>query len=433
MRMVWSEWRDFIKKMMRMALKFDTIYDTLAFMKRYWTLLRNEPLLRRLSLIQLIAYFGAWFSNVAIYTLLIQMGADAATIALVAALHFLPGVFQAPLSGVVVDRVNPKKLMIGLTLIEIVCTLSLVSIENVGMLWLLYILVFVRMGASSFHFTVEMSLLPRILKGKSLQAANEIHSIIWSLSYTMGMALSGLVVYWVGITAAFLLDAALFGIVLVLAAGLRLEGDFSSLPKDRFVRMMGEALEYIGKNRIVLHLMALHAVIGFTAFDALVALAAKHYYADIVAVSLGIGLLNAARALGLVVGPMVLGHRINNERLGWLFVAEAAAIFLWGVVMDDFYRSLAASVVVGFVTTTLWSYTYTLLQHHTQSEYYGRVIAYNDMIFLGVGAFVSLLIGTLAQSGVALGTITLILGSVFVAAALYYVWIRQRYALEEIV
>ncbi|MBN2870988.1 MAG: MFS transporter [Campylobacterales bacterium] len=401
-------------------------------MKRYWNLLRNEPLLRRLSLIQLIAYFGAWFSNVAIYTLLIQMGADAATIALVAALHFLPGVFQAPLSGVIVDRVNPKKLMILLTVIEIVCTLSLISIDNVGMLWFLYALVFIRMGAASFHFTVEMSLLPRILKGKSLQAANEIHSIIWSLSYTLGMALSGLVVYWVGITAAFILDAALFAIVLVLAAGLKLEGNFSSLPKERFVRMMGDAFDYIAKNKIVLHLMALHAVIGFTAFDALVALAAKNYYADVVAVSLGIGLLNAARALGLVVGPMVLGHWVNNERLGWLLVAEAAAIALWAAMMDNFYASLAASVVVGFVTTTLWSYTYTLLQHHTRNEFYGRVVAYNDMIFLGVGAFASLLIGYLAQSGVSLEIITLILGSVFVLAALYYRWIRRRYTLKEI-
>lgn len=401
-------------------------------MKRYWTLLRNEPLLRRLSLIQLIAYFGAWFSNVAIYTLLIQMGADAATIALVAALHFLPGVFQAPLSGVIVDRIHPKKLMIILTVIEIVCTLSLISIDNVGMLWLLYTLVFIRMGAASFHFTVEMSLLPRILEGKSLQAANEIHSIIWSLSYTMGMALSGLVVYWIGVTAAFALDAALFGIVLALAVGLKIEGDFSSRPKDRFVRMMGEALEYIAKNKIVLHLMVLHAAIGFTAFDALVALAAKHYYADIVAVSLGIGLLNAARALGLVVGPMVLGHWVNNERLGWLFIAEAAAIALWAVMIDDFYFSLAASVVVGFVTTTLWSYTYTLLQHHTRNDFYGRIVAYNDMIFLGVGACASLLIGYLAQSGISLGVITLILGSVFVLAALYYGWIRRRYTLKEI-
>jgi MFS family permease len=161
-------------------------------------------------------------------------------------------------------------------------------------------------------------------------------------------------------------------------------------------------------------------------------LAAKHYYSQVIAVSLGIGLLNAARAIGLVIGPMFLGHWINNSRLGWLFLSGGVAIALWAFVIDNFYASLAASVAVGFVTTTLWSYTYTLLQHHTHRDYYGRVIAYNDMIFLGVGAFVSLLIGSLATFGVSLGLITLLLGSVFFMASLYYVWIRRAYTLKEI-
>ncbi len=405
--------------------------DTLAFMKRYWTLLRHEPVLRRLSLIQLIAYFGAWFSNVAIYTLLIQIGSSPSTIALVAALHFLPGVFQAPLSGVVIDRIDPKRLMMILTVIEIICTLSLITIDSASMVWLLYILVFIRMGASSFHFTVEMSLLPRILEGKALQAANEIHSIIWSLSYTLGMALSGLVVYWVGVKVAFVLDASLFVVALGLITGLKITKE-AVTHSSRFTTMMKEAMSYIGNNKIVLHLILLHSVIGFTAFDALVALAAKHYYMDIIAVSLGIGLLNAARALGLVVGPMVLGEWVNNRRLGWLLVAEAAAIAIWAMVIENFYASLAASVLVGFMTTTLWSYTYTLLQHHTHTDYYGRVVAYNDMVFLSVGAFASLLIGYLAQHAVTLETITLILGSVFFLASIYYGWIRHHYTLKEI-
>lgn len=400
-------------------------------MKRYWILLHNEPVLRQLSLIQLIAYFGAWFSNVAIYTLLIEMKVDATIIALVAALHFLPGVLQAPLSGVVIDRIHPKKLMIILTLIEIVCTLLLLSVENVGMLWLLYILVFVRMGASSFHFTVEMSLLPRILEGKSLQTANEIHSIIWSLSYTVGMALSGIVVYWVGTSVAFMLDAGLFVIVFILLQKLVLDLK-SENENSHFTTMMREAYRYVRTNKIVLHLMILHAVLGFTAFDALIALSVQHYYADIIAVSLGIGLLNASRALGLVIGPMVLGKWVNNKRLGWLFVVESVTIGLWAVAMENFYLSLLASVLVGFVTTTLWSYTYTLLQHHTRSEFYGRVVAYNDMIFLGVGAFTSLLIGYLAKYSMSLEAITLVLGSVFTLAAFYYGWIRRYYVLKEI-
>ncbi|OYZ35578.1 MAG: MFS transporter [Sulfuricurvum sp. 17-40-25] len=400
-------------------------------MKRYWNLLRTQPLLAKLSLIQLIAYFGAWFSNVAIYTLLITLNVDASIIAFVAALHFFAGVLQAPLSGALIDKISPKKLMIVLTVIEISCTLMLMSIDEVSKLPLLYVLVFARMAAASFQFTVEMSLLPRILSGKALQSANEIHSIIWSLSYTLGMALSGLLVYSVGVKYAFLLDALLFVIVLLLQMNLHftLEQIKST---SRFMTMMGDALRYIRKERIVWHLMLLHSVVSFTTFDALVVLSAQKYYMNIIAISLGIGLVHAARAVGLAIGPLFLGEWVNIRRLEFLLLAEALAIGVWAWAMSDFYASLAASVLVGFMTTTLWSYTYTLIQKHTHPEYYGRVVAYNDMIFLGVGGLVSLMIGFLVNMGWTLESITVLLGSAFLIAAVYYRWLRQHYELQEI-
>jgi MFS family permease len=400
-------------------------------MKRYWNLLLQEPLLARLSLIQLIAYFGAWFSNVAIYTLLIQLQVNASTIAFVAALHFFAGVLQAPLSGVIIDRFSPKKLMILLTITEISATVSLIGIDDVSKLVWLYLLVFIRMGAASFQFTVEMSLLPKIVEGKALQYANEIHSIIWSFSYTFGMALGGLVVYYIGTTSAFLLDALLFLVVLALVLTLKIEIEMGQ-SRERFTSMMGDAFRYIWREPKVMHLMILHAVVGFTAFDALVVLSVKHYYSSIIAISLGIGLVNAFRAIGLTIGPLFLGEWVTLRRLKYLLIAEALAIILWGVVIEYFYLSLAASVLIGFVTTTLWSYTYTLLQEHTHYDYYGRVVAYNDMLFLATGAAVSLLIGFLVDRGVSLGVIASILGCAFFIAALYYHWIRLHYTLKEI-
>jgi DHA3 family macrolide efflux protein-like MFS transporter len=400
-------------------------------MKRYWNLLSNEPLLAKLSLIQLIAYFGAWFSNVAIYTLLIQLHVDASVIALVAALHFFAGVLQAPLSGVIIDRISPKKLMIILTGTEIITTLSLIGVRDISYLWILYILVFVRMGAASFQFTVEMSLLPKIIQGKALQYANEMHSIIWSFSYTAGMALGGLLVYYVGTTVAFLVDATLFIIVLMLVSTLKIDIK-SEKTRERFVVMMGDALRYIWGNKIVFHLILLHAVVGLTAFDALVVLSVEKYYLEVVAVSLGIGLVHAMRAVGLTIGPMILGTWINLKRLGYLFVLEGLAIIAWGVVIEHFYLSLIVAVLVGFVTSTLWSYTFTLLQQHTHEEYYGRVIAYNDMVFLVVGGGASLLIGLLVKTGLTLGSIAFVLGGAFILAAIYYAWIKRQYEPKEV-
>lgn len=400
-------------------------------MKHYVELLRSEAVLRRLSLIQLIAYFAAWFSNVAIYTLLIQLQVNPGVIALTAALHFLPGVLQAPFSGSLIDRYAPKKLMLLLMVMEIAATLPLTLVDDGSMLWLLFLLVFLRMGASSFYFTLEMSLLPRILNAKSLKAANEIHSIIWSFSYTFGMAVSGFVVYLVGVKAAFVLDALLFAVAVALLWRVVLPAGGEEM-REGYWKLMRQSVSYLREAPLIKHLILLHAFVGFTAFDALVALMVEAYYVPAVATALAIGLLHAFRALGLVVGPVILGKWINNRRLVLLLMLQGVAIFLWAAVVEDFYLSLLASIGVGLGTTTLWSYTYTLLQHHTEERYYGRVVAYNDMMFLLTVSVVSLLVGFLAESGFGVAFITALLGGFFIVGAFYLVWIARHYELKEV-
>lgn len=243
-------------------------------MKNYINLLNSKPVLKRLSTIQLIVYFGAWFSNVAIYTLLLELDVDESVIALVAMLHFLAGIIQAPFSGTIIDSFEPKKLLTSLIVVEFFTTISLLFVQNIDDLTLLYILIFFKMSAASFYFTTEMSLLPKILNNKELQSANELHSIIWSFSYTLGMALSGFVVYSFGIKVAFLLDALMFLSAFLLI--LKLPLHITCTPqKQNIIKMMQKTFHYIKQTPHALHLMLLHAFVGITAFDALVALMAK--------------------------------------------------------------------------------------------------------------------------------------------------------------
>lgn len=398
-------------------------------MIQYIILLKNEPLLRRLSTVQLIAYMGAWFTNVAIYTLLLQLGASAMVVAAVAALHFLPGVLQAPFSGALIDKISPKRLMLILMGIEIAATLPLMLVDTIAHLWLLYVLVFLRMGASSFYFTLEMALLPRFLSHTALKQANEIHSVIWSFSYTFGMAVSGIIVYVIGVKIAFLADALLFSFAFILLKRAR----FPHLQHKNttpYFLLLQESILYLKRSPLTRHLIVLHAIVGFTAFDGLVALMTEAYYIPAVAAPLAIGMLHAFRALGLVAGPLFFGRWITIHRLPLLLLLQGISIMLWAAVIEHFYASLAVSILVGFFTTTLWSFTYTLLQHHTDEAFYGRVIAYNDMLFLLTVAVVSLLIGLLADEGADLRMVTAMLGSAFVVGSVYFIWIKKRFELK---
>jgi MFS family permease len=356
---------------------------------------------------------------------------SAEVVAFVAMLNFLAGVIQAPFSGAIIDRFRAKELMLFLIAVEILSTAALIFVSEVSDLYLLYLLIFLKMAAASFYFTTEMSLLPKILHGDKLQRANELHSIIWSLSYTLGMAISGFVVYWLGIKTAFLLDALMFVFAFFLLYGLDFRDEIIHIQENLF-RMMRDTFSYLKNNPKALHLMLIHAFVGLTAFDALVALMVDRYYASIIATSLALGLLHSARAVGLVVGPVVLGKWINNRRLVYIFLGQGVAIWIWAYVMDDFYLSLIASVLVGFFTTTLWSYSYTLLQKNIDKKYYGRIVAYNDMLFLSTAALTSYMIGYLATVAYSLENIAFLMGLGFIIGAVYYNFILKSKKIDEI-
>ena len=400
-------------------------------MKAHIQLLQTNSVLRRLSAIQLIAYFGAWFSNVAIYTLLLNMSVAPSIIAFVAMLHFLAGVVQAPISGVIIDKLKPKNLLLSLLALEVFATFFLIFVDDIADLPLLYFLIFAKMAAASFYFTTEMSLLPKILRGKDLQHANELHSIIWSFSYTIGMAVSGFFVFYFGVTAAFLFDVVMFLVAFFMLYTLKIELDTIKI-EEKFLEMMGDTFSYLKRNPLAIHLMLLHAFVGLTAFDALVALMVDEYYAGVIATSLALGLLHSARAVGLVIGPMVLSRYLSNKFVVYVFMAQALAVLLWAWMMHNFYLSLIASVVVGFFTTTLWSYTYTLLQKNIEQKYYGRIVAYNDMLFLSSAAFTSYMIGFLATHDFSLESIAVIMAFGFIIGGIYFYWVIQKKNLGEI-
>ena len=155
------------------------------------------------------------------------------------------------------------------------------------------------MAAASFYFTTEMSMLPKIISGEKLQVANELHSIIWSFSYTIGMALSGFVVYLFGVQIAFILDTFMFIVSFYLLYKLKLDIEVIKT-KESIIKMMRATFSYLKNNHHAFHLMLAHAFVGLTAFDALVALMVNQYYSYVLATSLALGLLHASRAVGLV-------------------------------------------------------------------------------------------------------------------------------------
>lgn len=384
----------------------------------YRKLFAEHKIIRDLSLVQFIAYFGAWFSNVAIYTMLVDFGSTELAISVVTAMHFLPAILIAPFSGAIIDRVKIKPLMITLLSIELLMTILFLTIDDKSEIWLLMIFIFIRMSAASMFFSTEMSLLAKLLSGKPLQKANEIHSIIWSFTYAFGMAVSGFIVNAYGVKIAFIIDAFIFFTALVVFIRI----DFvvkASIASDKILELIKDGFFYIKNNKIILHLIFLHSCVGLTSFDALITILAKNEYKYIISVPLAIGLSNAVRAVALMFGPILLSKYVTKENLHYLMIFQGMAIILWGLVQENFYISLIALFVVGLSTTILWSFTYALLQDKCDEKYIGRVISYNDMFFMLACVLTTLFIGLMA-SLTSVDIITILLGVGFLAFAFYY-------------
>jgi predicted MFS family arabinose efflux permease len=193
--------------------------------------------------------------------------------------------------------------------------------------------------------------------------------------------------------------------------------------------MFTDGFHYIRSKRKILHLILLHAAIGLTSFDALITLLADFQYKELIAVPLAIGLMNATRAVGLMIGPFFIGKIITKENLHYFFLLQGLSIILWSQLQEHYYIGLIGLFVTGFFITTLWSYTYLLIQEETEAQYMGRVISYNDMFFMLSNVGTALFIGYASKADVSLQTITFTLGTGFVLTALYYLWFKKYYTL----
>ena len=347
----------------------------------YRELFRTHKVVQQLSAVQFIAYFGAWFSNVAIYSMLINFGASPFLIATTAAMHLIPGIVLSPFNGSIVDRIPVKKLMVILLSVELIMTLCFLLINSLDDVWLLLLLLFIRMGSASMFFTTEMTLLPKLLSGEALVKANEIHSIIWSFTFTAGMAIGGIIVSIFGVKVSFIIDGLFFLAALIILSQIHFHVEVEKVHKS-ILNSIKDGIEYLKKNKYLFHYMVLHASVGLTAFDTLVTLLADFQYKYMIAVPLAIGITNSIRAFALMIGPLIISNWISKTRMFYIFLFQGLTIIIWAFLQDNFYLGLVGMFLTGIATTTIWSYTYAMLQDEVEAKYLGRVLAYNEMVFM---------------------------------------------------
>jgi MFS family permease len=166
------------------------------------------------------------------------------------------------------------------------------------------------MSSASIFFTTEMTLMPKILKGKALIKANELHSIIWSFTFTAGSAIGGIVVNVYGIKTSFIIDSCFFIMALLLLGKTTFHYKHIKI-EEKIFQSIKDGFNYIKENKKLIQLILLHGSVGLTAFDTLVTLLTNYHYKYIIAVPLAIGLSNASRAFALMISPLFISSWVT--------------------------------------------------------------------------------------------------------------------------
>lgn len=180
----------------------------------YRQLLRANVDFRRLWIGQVISEIGDWFNNIAVLALTIQFagrGREGQAVALYAIARHLPLFLFGPLAGVVVDRVNRRRVMILTDIIRAVLALGFLLANATGKLWVIYIVGASLFAVSSFFNAAKRASIPNLVRGTAeLLSANSLSASTTAATIALGSALGGVFSTFIGRNTVFILNAATF-------------------------------------------------------------------------------------------------------------------------------------------------------------------------------------------------------------------------------
>src|SRR5436305_2152396 len=195
----------------------------------YLQLLRQNRNFRLLYIGQAISQLGDWFNAVAVYALLLDLTGSATAVAWILITQSLPVPLVGPLAGVVVDRVNRRRLMIAADLFLGVLILGLLLVRTADRVWIAYVVTAFTMSASAFFEPARTSTIPNITSPQELMPANALSAATWSAMLAIGASVGGLVTAWLGRDVAFVINAASFFVSAIFLARTH----YDATPPDR--------------------------------------------------------------------------------------------------------------------------------------------------------------------------------------------------------
>ncbi len=143
-----------------------------------------------------ISAIGDQFTLVALPWLVLKLTGDPAALGLVLATMALPRAAFMLIGGAVVDRMSPRRVLLGSRGVNalLVSVLAVLVLAGAIQMWMIYVIALGIGLSTAFAYPAGSAILPQLIQPQQLQPANALFMGMRQLSMIIGPVLAGLLI-----------------------------------------------------------------------------------------------------------------------------------------------------------------------------------------------------------------------------------------------
>jgi MFS family permease len=380
---------------------------------------------RLLWLGQLSTSMGQWMDQTARSWLIYKITDSPLQLGLVSAVRGLPLLLFGIVAGVVADRYGRKAQLIIAQVVNAILNAILATLILTGniQIWQIYVTGFLAGTVQAFQQPARQVLINDLAGEKHLMNAIALNSAAFNLSRSLGPALCGVIIQFLGVDISYYIQAGLYAFATVWTIQMEVPKISQTakyaqeLAKQSFLTSAKEGFAFIIHNRLILALMILGLApillgMPYTSLMPVFAIDVLHGNASTQ------GLLLTMVGIGAILGALTIASLGRKQGSGKLLILGASGFGLGLVLFSRspvLWMAMSFTFLVGLSSSSYTSQDQTIIQVLTPSELRGRVLGvyYLNRGLMPLG---SLLAGFLASLLGAPWAVTIMGASCFVLA-----------------
>ncbi|HET6208347.1 MAG TPA: MFS transporter [Terracidiphilus sp.] len=352
---------------------------------------------------QSISLIGTWMTRVATSWLVYRLTKSSLLLGTVGFAGQIPSFLLAPLAGVIVDRIDRRKVLVWTQALAMVQSLALAALTLSNRITISEVLALSAFQGviNAFDMPGRQSFMIRMVDDRAdLSNAIAINSSMVNTARLVGPSLAGLLIAATSEGWCFLVDGVSYIAVIASLLMMRVSHDAPQHAGATMLEQMRQGWVYVSGSvpiRSILLLFSVVSLMGWPFMVLMPVFAAQVLHGG----PHTLGFLMGAVGVGSLVSALALVVRKSVRGL-LRIIPIGATLFGIGLVMFGLSHSLWLSLplmfLTGFGMMQGVTSSNTILQTLVDEKMRGRVMSYYTMAFVGMAPFGSLLAGTLAQA-----------------------------------